>query len=255
LVWRYFSSAFPTFFFVEFPNIQSARFAHLLANNTNRRVRAMTAIKLLIACREKRQASALCAQVSQADASLAVEPTDLDGVLEKAALSAPHVLVLEHLQDQADTARHVMFHIRFVSANTRVLLICDSYSPHSIIGFIQRGAVGCVLSSRDPSHYAKAVRAVHAGESWFGRAELLHALLCQLGADAAANAVVPEDSRLTGREQEILELIGNAMSNKEIARHLKISDLTVKTHLHRIYVKLEKSGRYKAFISRSDALR
>jgi len=39
------------------------------------------------------------------------------------------------------------------------------------------------------------------------------------------------------------------MSNKEIARQLKISDHTVKTHLHHIYVKLEKSGRYKAFLS------
>jgi hypothetical protein len=37
--------------------------------------------------------------------------------------------------------------------------------------------------------------------------------------------------------------------NKEIARILKISDKTVKTHLHHIYVKLHQSGRYKAFLS------
>ena len=37
------------------------------------------------------------------------------------------------------------------------------------------------------------------------------------------------------------------MSNKEIGRALQISDQTVKTHLHHVYVKLQRSGRYKAF--------
>jgi Response regulator containing a CheY-like receiver domain and an HTH DNA-binding domain len=54
---------------------------------------------------------------------------------------------------------------------------------------------------------------------------------------------------LTAREREILDLVGAALSNKEIARKLAISDKTVKTHLHHIYVKLQRSGRYKAFLS------
>jgi LuxR family maltose regulon positive regulatory protein len=56
-----------------------------------------------------------------------------------------------------------------------------------------------------------------------------------------------DDSQLTEREREILELTGKGLSNKEIARHLNISHNTVKTHLHRVYVKVEKSGRIKAF--------
>lgn len=48
-------------------------------------------------------------------------------------------------------------------------------------------------------------------------------------------------------------LIGNAMSDREIARHLKISDHTVKTHLHHIYVKLENSGRHKALLPKTAA--
>jgi ATP/maltotriose-dependent transcriptional regulator MalT len=59
---------------------------------------------------------------------------------------------------------------------------------------------------------------------------------------------------LTTREREVLALIGTAMTNKEIARHLKISDHTVKTHLHHIYVKLDRSGRYKAFLSNTAAV-
>jgi DNA-binding CsgD family transcriptional regulator len=53
---------------------------------------------------------------------------------------------------------------------------------------------------------------------------------------------------LTPREQEVLELSGSGFSNKEIARRLDISYMTVKTHLHNVYVKFEVSGRIKAFI-------
>ena len=47
----------------------------------------------------------------------------------------------------------------------------------------------------------------------------------------------------------MLDLIGSGLSNKEIARQLDISDKTVKTHLHRVYVKLNQSGRYKALLA------
>lgn len=43
------------------------------------------------------------------------------------------------------------------------------------------------------------------------------------------------------------------MTNKEIARQLKINDKTVKTHLHNIYIKLHDGGRYKAFLSNGRA--
>ena len=58
-----------------------------------------------------------------------------------------------------------------------------------------------------------------------------------------------KDSKLTRREDEILRLIGTGLTNKEIGRRLKISDNTVKTHLHRVYTKLNQSGRFKAFLA------
>lgn len=94
----------------------------------------------------------------------------------------------------------------------------------------------------------KAVRAVHAGDTWFGRPALFHALRGLLGAACAAR-IPPDEGRLTSREEEILHLIARGLSNKEIARELDISGHTVKTHLHHIYDKLHQSGRYKAVLS------
>jgi DNA-binding NarL/FixJ family response regulator len=216
-------------------------------------------IKLLVACREEQPAQALCAQIVEAAAGpIAGEATDIDGVLRAAAATPPDVLLLQYTHSLDETTRNgawqVLSRISGVSANTRVLLLCDTYTQRSIVGFIQHGASGCVLSSCEPSLFAKAVRTVHEGETWFGRTDLLQALRSQMHADPVVTSdMLDEQELLTAREREILALIGTALSNKEIARQLKISDHTVKTHLHHIYVKLEKSGRYKAFLSKAVA--
>src|SRR6185369_2561822 len=208
-------------------------------------------IKLLVACQDEILALALYKKVVEAaDGKIAGEPTHIGDVLQRAAATGPDVLLLEYAQDVAGSVLQVLSQIAQVSRRTRVLLLCESSAHGTITGFIQHGASGCLLLSSEPSVYAKAVQTVHQGETWFSRTELLQALRSQIVADpAAASGMLDDQELLTAREREILALIGIAMTNKEIARQLKISDHTVKTHLHHIYVKLEKSGRYKAFLS------
>lgn len=223
----------------------------VLGNQEKDRLDAMK-IRLLVARREQHRAFALCAAVVQAsDGEIAGEATHMDGALRDAATSQPDVLLLEHLQHDEPSAHAVLSGLSQASGRTRVLLLCDAYTHHSVIDFVQRGASGCVLSSSQPWLLAKAVRMVHRGESWFGRTDLVQALRSQMSMEPAVTSeVLCDQDLLTAREREILGLIGAAMTNKEIARKLKISDHTVKTHLHHIYVKLEKSGRYKALLSK-----
>lgn len=208
-------------------------------------------IKLLVACWEVRRALALCTQVVQAfDGRIATEATEIGGVLFMAAVTKPDVLLLEHVRGEEETSWVLLTELGRVSGSTRVLMLCDAYTHLMIIGFIRRGVSGCLLKSCDAALCAKAVSAVYRGETWFGRTELLQALRSQIVAEPVVTSrVLGDQELLTTREREILALIGNALSNKEIARELKISDHTVKTHLHHIYVKLQRSGRYKAFLS------
>ncbi|MES2786880.1 MAG: response regulator transcription factor [Pseudomonadota bacterium] len=208
-------------------------------------------IKTLVACRDSRDLQALCTTViPDIDDRITVEVTDLRRVVLQAAVSRPAVLLLEHTQGEDEATWNLLAQLELVSAGTRVLLLCDAYTPLMIIGFIQRGASGCLLRSSDPSLYAKAIIAVHGGEPWFGRTALLEALRSQIAAEPVTTAtLLHEQELLTPREREIILLLGSALSNKEIARKLNISDQTVKTHLHHIYVKLHKSGRYKVFLS------
>lgn len=193
----------------------------------------------------------LCTTVIPAiDDRITAEVIDLRHALSKAALARPDILLLEHIEGDEQNAWNILAQLERVSTGTRVLLLCDTSTPAMIIGFIQRGASGCLLKSSDPSLYAKAVITVHQGEPWFGRTALLQALRCRIAAEPVVTVrLLHEQDLLTPREREIVVLLGSALSNKEIARQLSISDKTVKTHLHHIYVKLHKSGRYKVFLS------
>ena len=207
-------------------------------------------IKLLVTCRDERRARALCTQLVQAcDGSVTPDAMRIDGVLRAAAATKPDVLLLEHAAGQEERSWMILSELGRLSANTRTLLLCDACTQVVVVGCIQRGASGCLLASSDPSLYAKAVLAVHQGEVWFGRKELLQVIRDQIAAERLVTSLWVDQEQLTAREREILDLVGGALSNKEIARKLAISDKTVKTHLHHIYVKLQRSGRYKAFLS------
>jgi len=207
-------------------------------------------IHLLVSCDEEHKAHALSTRIQGVDARVRGEAAATSEALVQPATRAPNVLLLEYTPQRETTAWLMLSKFAHPATITRVLLFCPSYAQSEIVNFIQRGASGCLLASSTPALYAKAVCAVHEGESWYPRAELLRALRSQLPpAEFDSWAALAEDELLTTRERQILALVGNAMSNKEIARQLKISDLTVKTHLHHIYVKLHQSGRYKAFVS------
>jgi DNA-binding NarL/FixJ family response regulator len=214
-------------------------------------------INLIVACREHPPAAELCARVAHAaDGFIAAEAAEIGSVLRRAAIARPDVILLEYASHTQEHAWHVLSCLDRVSASTRVLMLCEAYTQGMTIGFIQHGASGCLLRSSSPLLFAKAVRAVHAGDTWFGRTELLQALRRKILAEPAAivttdhhDVTAEHHELLTAREREIMGFVRDALSNKEIARRLMISDKTVKTHLHHIYVKLQQSGRYKALLS------
>ena len=170
-------------------------------------------------------------------------------VVRHMATGPPDVLLLEDQAADPGFPPPILAQVLHQYPDTRVLMLCDSPTQETVVGLIRQGASGCLFKSGPPALFPKAVRAVHAGEPWFGRRALLQALQTQISHPAAHPIA---DGVLTKREEQILRLIGSALSNKEIARQLKISDKTVKTHLHHIYVKLNQSGRYKALLSQPD---
>ena len=130
----------------------------------------------------------------------------------------------------------------------RSLLFRASCSDHFAIEVLRCGGAGCISIECKGLLLARAIRALHAGDYWASRtivARAFRPLAAQPseGVASETNAY----TNLSPREREIVGWMRTGMSNKEIARELGISDMTVKTHAHNIFNKLEVSGRLRLF--------
>ncbi|SHJ91468.1 response regulator [Alicyclobacillus tolerans] len=106
---------------------------------------------------------------------------------------------------------------------------------------IRAGADGYLLKDAPVSEVLAAIRAVHAGQSALP-ANLTQRLIQSVRGD------LPTRERLSPRETEVLQLLVNGYSNKDIAGQLYISETTVKLHISNIFRKLQVRSRSQAIL-------
>lgn len=208
-------------------------------------------IKLLIGSGNESQREALASELKrQFGTYISFSTVPLPMVVARAALDHPDVLLLDNAPCR-EGVFEMLSQVRLASPDTRTLMLFHACTEDLVIESIRAGACGCLPMSNDVSRWGEAIRAVRDGHTWFGQSSLLQALKSLICVSPATHLV--NNGTLSPREGEVLDLIGSGLSNKEIARRLAISDSTVKTHLHHIYLKLHQSGRYKAFLSQLTA--
>jgi len=108
---------------------------------------------------------------------------------------------------------------------------------------LQAGGRGYILKDADPETMLRAIRAVAAGESLLGPSIAQKVMRQFAGMDKVQRSLVDD---LTPRELEILKLIAEGLSNREIAARLVISEKTVKNHINNILSKLHVFDRTQA---------
>lgn len=151
----------------------------------------------------------------------------------------------------------VIRHIRLASPHTSIMVVSVFGGERNLFEAIEAGATGYLLKDSLPEDFNATIHALQAGESPISPA-LARLLLVRLrdggqAAAAAAQAVpasgpaaAQDPSPLTRREAGILEAIARGHTIPEIGEQLKISPLTVKSHVRSIYVKLEATSRQHA---------
>ncbi|UCE04643.1 MAG: response regulator transcription factor, partial [bacterium] len=113
-----------------------------------------------------------------------------------------------------------------------------------IVEFVKAGGAGLILKSASIDDFINTIRKVAQGEKVLPPI-LTNSLFSQI-IDYAINTTkinAQESIRLTPREREIIDLISEGLSNKEIAQRLHIATYTVKSHVHNILEKLALSTR------------
>ncbi len=109
---------------------------------------------------------------------------------------------------------------------------------------VEAGAVGYLLKDTPSEDVAQAIRSVHRGYSQFGPGLLQKMMTYQ--SPPAMGDVPPGVAELTPREREVLALIGQGASNREIARALFLSEGTVKNHVTHLLGRLGLRDRTQA---------
>ena len=125
------------------------------------------------------------------------------------------------------------------------VIVMDLVPVHAdILQFIKAGASGFILKDASLEEFLATIRSVSEGEKVLPE-HLTESLFSQIidFAIKKGKTKIIDAVRMTKREKEIIELISDALTNKEIAGKLNISSFTVKSHVHNILEKLALHSR------------
>jgi DNA-binding NarL/FixJ family response regulator len=163
--------------------------------------------------------------------------------LLKARNLKPHVVLLD-LGLRNENGLRVVASLTKELPQTKVIGMGLIPSQLDIVEFVEAGAAGFILKDATIEDVLGTIRAVARGtrilpplltESLFAHV-VDHAL-------RKGNGKLPDAARMTKREREIMVLIAEGMSNKEIAERLNLSTYTVKSHVHNILEKMALHSR------------
>lgn len=179
--------------------------------------------------------------VAEGTPHISVDTAVPDGtLLSRLAELKPDVVLV----DAATIRRHAGDHdLRAVVPGSRWVAFAVTGDEHDVIACAQAGVVGFVDQDAPVDDLLAAIEAALHGQPWCS-ARVAAAMCARLV--ATAHAPTTDDGWLTGRERQILDLIDQALSNKEIAQRLSIEVSTVKNHVHNLLEKLRVKHRWQA---------
>jgi DNA-binding NarL/FixJ family response regulator len=132
--------------------------------------------------------------------------------------------------------------VRAEYPDTEVVVLTTYADDDSLLAALRAGARGFLTKDADAESIAHALRSAAAGLSIVD-SDLQERLVASVGTRRPAQR--PDDG-LTPREVDVLRLIAAGLSNGEIARHLVVSEATVKTHVNHVFSKLGLRDRAQA---------
>ncbi|HXZ64034.1 MAG TPA: response regulator transcription factor [Streptosporangiaceae bacterium] len=150
----------------------------------------------------------------------------------------PDVLLLDLKLPGLD-GMGVLAQLRAMGTRTRVLVLTSASGPGGPALALQAGAAGFLYKDVDPDALVRAIRSVHDGNTVLAP-EAAGLVAARPGGDARGI------SALTAREREVLALLADGRSNREIARALRVTEKTVKTHVSAVLAKLGVADRTQA---------
>ena len=189
---------------------------------------------------------------AQPDMTVVAEAADGLAALEVLARVPADVVLMDVRMPNLDglqAARQVVEQL----PDCRVLMLTTFDLDRYVYEALAAGASGFLLKDVTPEHLVAAVRLVSTGDALLAPSITRRLVERFAGPEhrtpeAKAPAVHRDLAVLTPRELEVLTLLGHGLSNTDLARHLGLSEATVKTHVTRIFTKLTLRDRAQAVV-------
>ena len=145
-------------------------------------------------------------------------------------------------------------HITQRYPSTRVVMLTVSEEDDDVLSALKMGARAYVLKGVPGRELLRILRQVHEGDVYVTPTLAASLLMDMSSPPREAEPASPLDE-LTDREREVLELVAEGHSNKEVARHLYLSEKTIKHHMTNILSKLQVRNRVEAALIAHQAKR
>ncbi len=161
----------------------------------------------------------------------------------------PDVALLDITMSELDGS-HVIPIIKQKSPGTKALVLTGATDEATVVKALKAGAKGYLSKNASTSNLIKAIHVVHNDELWIERKLIARFFNGDIIADSGEED--PQEkikNTFTPREKDVLRLLMEGLTNKEIANKLFISEKTVKSHLNNVFKKLDVSRRLQAILT------
>jgi DNA-binding NarL/FixJ family response regulator len=174
------------------------------------------------------------------DIQVVGEASNGNEALEKAREIMPDVILMDIIMPECDGLEATRM-IKDEMPHIKVVMLTVSESEENLFRAIKLGAQGYLLKSVEAKELFQVLRGLSQGESY-----VAPGIAAKILQEFANPGYVTD--RLSPREKDVLELVVQGLTNKEISHSLSISDSTVKNHLSNITEKLHVRNRVEAAI-------
>ncbi|GAA0572795.1 response regulator [Actinomadura livida] len=180
---------------------------------------------------------------AQPDIEVVGEASDGEEAVAQARRLRPDIILMDIRMpglDGLEATRRIAADHRL--ADVKIVILTTFELDEYVFEALRGGASGFLVKDTEPVELIHAVRAVAAGDALLSPS-VTRRLIAEFAMRAKEPAPSPRLNALTDREREVMALVGEGLSNEEIAARLVVSPATAKTHVSRTMVKLDARDR------------